>query len=89
MGWTLHNQSVNGQEMAEGSDKSGSELAGMEEDGGEYEMWSVVRGDRRKRKKQTQLNVSSDSEETDGEQNMTVMRNREDEHKVMVKMSNK
>lgn len=53
MWWTLHNRTVNGQEMTKGSDESGSELVGMGEDGGEHESWSVVRGDRRKRKKQT------------------------------------
>ena len=53
MDWqSRHDQTVNGQQMADGSDGSGNEL-GMEQDGRRSESWSEVKMGkaRRKRKK--------------------------------------
>lgn len=77
------NRTVNGQEMAEGSDGSGSEL-GMELSGGRIESWSEVKGGkaRRKRKKLGEKGRSSVSEETDKEQE----RKCEEEHKVFIRL---
>ena len=80
-GW--HGRTVNGQEMAEGSDGSGNEL-GMELGGGRSESWSKVNTGnvKRKRKKLVQKERSSMSEETDNEQ----VRRDEEEHKVIIRL---
>ncbi|XP_059186385.1 uncharacterized protein LOC131969355 [Centropristis striata] len=78
-GW--QNRIVNGQEMAEGSDGSGSELE-MEYGGGRDEGWNVVKGGKakRKRKEREQKGRTSVSEETDSEQ----AKKGEEEHKIII-----
>lgn len=82
-------QTVNGQEMAEGSSWSGSEIEEMEEKaGGKDEGGNSapkVNG-RQKRKKQKQLIESSLSECTDTEQNLAEDRDHIEKYKVYWKL---
>lgn len=69
--------------MAEGSDGSGSEMGFEEDGGGDNSVWNVVRSRKRKKKENETLNM----DETDSEQSVIVTERREDEHKVIVKLS--
>ena len=78
---------VNGQEMEEGSDGSGSEVGGFEAAGGMNGGWSLIGKSQRKRKKRNQQNGSDNITETNSEGSVTPTAKQNEEHKIIIKLS--
>ncbi len=78
VGW--QHWTVTGREMAEGSDRSGSELGEMEVGGGSYEAWDIVRKNKRKKKQKDK------SDDSDCNRRAAVEERRRKDYKVIVKI---
>ena len=78
---------VNGQEMADASDGSGSEM-GIEADGGREDDWRLAgKENKRKRKKGRQQRDRISSVETDSEGSGTPIEKESEEYKIIIKLS--